>query len=81
MVNSNLIRTHIGDHYLIWRNDWDYGKVIEVQVLAKAYNQVKVRAISSGYFGVGAEQWLPTDIGLKEHWIVWGKAPSSKESG
>jgi len=74
-VNSNLIRTHIGNHYLIWRNDWEYGKVIEVKVLAKAHNQVKVEEISGHYFGEGRIQWLPTDLALKEYWIVWSKWP------
>lgn len=74
--NSNLIRCKIGNIYLIWRVDWDYGKVIEVEILAKADSQVKVRVISEGFFRVGEEHWLPTNRALSEYWICWGKTPT-----
>ncbi len=77
-MNSSLIRTHIGNQYLVWKNDWTYGRVIEVKVLAKAYNQVKAEVMSEGYFRIGAVVWLPTDFELEEHWNIWGESTKTQ---
>jgi len=54
-----MFRYEVGAKILVKRRDWDeVGKTIEVKVLNKAPNRIKVKVLSDGWFRVGEVHWL-----------------------
>ncbi len=79
-MNSNLMRYRIGRRVLVKRNDWvieGADDLIEVEILAKSSEGVKVKVISGGWWIIGTVLWLSTNNNLKEYWIAMASVPQS----
>ena len=68
-----MIRYPVGTKILVKNMDRIDSDPIEVELLDRMPNYVKVRVLSEGWFAVGSIRWLPTGSYEKEQWFSVGK--------
>ncbi len=74
-----MIRYKVGERILVRRADLGADKQIEVRILNKIPNYIKVEVLSSGWFSIGSIQWLCTASWSSEQWYSLGKVPNEDD--